>query len=73
MDERAITHWFQYFPNHYMWSQGIGMAIEMIPWGAVAMGEIDQVGQRLKGREGDNRVLGTNYVADWVADIFQLR
>ena len=49
------------------------MAIEMIPWGAAAMGEIDQVGQRLKGREGDNRVLGTNYVADWVADIFQLR
>ncbi|HEX6002874.1 MAG TPA: alpha/beta fold hydrolase [Burkholderiales bacterium] len=51
---RTIRHWFQYFPNHYMWSQGIGMAIEMIPWGAAAMGEIDRVGQRLTGREGDN-------------------
>lgn len=51
---KKIRHWFQYFPNHYMWSQGIGMAIEMIPWGAAAMGEIDQVGQRLQGREGDN-------------------
>ncbi len=47
-------HWFQYFPSHYMWSQGMGMAIEMIPWGAAAMGEIDRVGQRLKGREGNN-------------------
>ena len=37
-----------------MWSQGIMSAIEMIPYGAAAMGEIDQVGQRLKGREGDN-------------------
>lgn len=49
-----IRHWFQYFPNHYMWSQGMGMAIEMIPWGAAAMGEIDRVGQRLLGREGNN-------------------
>ena len=32
-DEKQINHWFQYFPNHFMWSQGIGMAIEMIPWG----------------------------------------
>jgi dipeptidyl aminopeptidase/acylaminoacyl peptidase len=53
-EEKKIRHWFQYFPNNYMWSQGIGMAIEMIPWGAAAMGEIDQVGQRLLGREGDN-------------------
>lgn len=53
-EEKRVRHWFQYFPNHYMWSQGIGMAIEMIPWGAAAMGEIDGVGQRLLGREGDN-------------------
>lgn len=52
--QKTIRHWFQYFPSHYMWSQGIGMAIEMIPWGAAAMGEIDRVGQRLLGREGDN-------------------
>jgi dipeptidyl aminopeptidase/acylaminoacyl peptidase len=53
-EQKNIRHWFQYFPKHYMWSQGMGMAIEMIPWGAAAMGEIDQVGQRLLGREGDN-------------------
>jgi len=44
-----------------MWSQGVGMAIEMIPWGAAAMGEIDRVGQRLKGREGDNEA----WFAEW--------
>ena len=54
MTQQTITHWFQYFPESFMWSQGIMSAIEMIPYGAAAMGEIDQVGQRLKGREGDN-------------------
>jgi len=54
-DSQHIKHWFQYFPDHYMWSQGIGMAIEMIPFGAAAMGEIDRVGQRLKHRIGDNQ------------------
>ncbi len=54
MQQQQITAWFQYFPQHFMWSQGIGMAIELIPFGAAAMGEIDQVGQRLKGREGNN-------------------
>lgn len=60
-EQKSIRHWFQYFPNHYMWSQGIGMAIEMIPWGAAAMGEIDQVGQRLLGREGDNEAWGEEW------------
>ena len=52
--QQNISHWFQYFPESFMWSQGIMSAIEMIPYNAAAMGEIDQVGQRLKGREGDN-------------------
>ena len=47
-------HWFQYFPEHYMWSQGMGMAIELIPFGAAAMGELDRIGQRLADRVGDN-------------------
>jgi dipeptidyl aminopeptidase/acylaminoacyl peptidase len=57
-----IRHWFQYIPEHYMWSQGVGMAIEMIPFGAAAMGEIDRVGQRLKGRVGDNEA----WCREWV-------
>jgi dipeptidyl aminopeptidase/acylaminoacyl peptidase len=57
-----IKHWFQYFPEHYMWSQGVGMAIELIPFGAAAMGEIDRVGQRLKNRIGDNEA----WFDEWV-------
>jgi dienelactone hydrolase len=49
-----MSHWFQYFPTQFMWSQGVMSAIEMIPFGAAAMGEIDQVGQRLRERIGDN-------------------
>lgn len=52
--KEAQSHWFQYFPESWMWSQGVGMAIELIPFGAAAMGEIDRVGRRLKERIGDN-------------------
>ena len=49
-----MSHWFEYFPGHHMWSQGMMFGIEMQTWGAAALGEIDQIGQRLKGHEGDN-------------------
>ncbi|MGH7384612.1 MAG: hypothetical protein ACREKG_05475, partial [Candidatus Rokuibacteriota bacterium] len=60
---RGTAHWFQYFPDHFMWSQGMIFAIEMAPWGAAALGEIDQVGRRLRGREGDNDA----WWAEWSA------
>jgi len=37
-----------------MWSQGMMFGIEMQTWGAAAIGEIDQIGQRLKDHVGDN-------------------
>jgi len=37
-----------------MWSQGMMFGIEMQTWGAAALGEIDQVGQKLKSHVGDN-------------------
>ena len=49
-----MSHWFEYFPGNHMWSQGMMFGIEMQTWGAAALGEIDQVGQKLKGHEGDN-------------------
>ena len=49
-----MSHWFEYFPGHHMWSQGMLFGIEMQTWGAAALGEIDQVGQKLKGHVGDN-------------------
>ncbi len=58
-----MSHWFQYFPSQFMWSQGVMSAIEMIPFGAAAMGEIDQVGQRLRERIGDNEA----WCEEWAA------
>lgn len=49
-----MSHWFEYFPGNHMWSQGMMFGIEMQTWGAAALGEIDQIGQKLKGHEGDN-------------------
>ena len=48
------SHWFEYFPGNHMWSQGMMFGIEMAGWGAAAISEIDQIGQRLRGHEGDN-------------------
>jgi hypothetical protein len=49
-----MSHWFEYFPGHHMWSQGMMFGIEMAVQGAAALGEIDQIGQRLKAHIGDN-------------------
>jgi dienelactone hydrolase len=49
-----MSHWFEYFPGNHMWSQGMMFGIEMQTWGAAALGEIDQIGQKLKTCVGDN-------------------
>ncbi|MCC7487605.1 MAG: alpha/beta fold hydrolase [Burkholderiales bacterium] len=49
-----MSHWFEYFPGHHMWSQGMMFGIEMQTWGAAALGEIDQIGQKLRAHVGDN-------------------
>ena len=56
-----MRHWFQYFPENFMWSQGMMIVIEMARWGGSAMSEVDRVGQRLKDKVGDNEAWG----AEW--------
>lgn len=58
-----MSHWFQYFPGNHMWSQGMMFGIEMSAWGAAALGEIDQIGQKLRGHEGDNELWWSEWVA----------
>jgi dienelactone hydrolase len=58
-----MSHWFEYFPGNFMWSQGVIFAVEMAPWNAAALGEIDQIGQRLRGREGDNEAWWSEWSA----------
>lgn len=59
----AYKHWFEYFPGHHMWSQGMMFAIEMQTYGAAAISEVDQVGQRLRDCVGDNE----RWFAEWMA------
>ncbi len=61
MSEGKQRYWFQYFPENFMWSQGMMIAIEMARWGGSAMSEVDRVGQRLKDKIGDNEAWG----AEW--------
>ncbi len=63
MATQPFKHWFEYFPSNFVWSQQMMSMIDMAAWGAAAMGEIDQVGQRLKGREGDNEAWFTEWCA----------
>ena len=58
-----MSHWFEYFPSNHMWSQGMMFGIEMAAQGAAAIGEIDQIGQRLRGHEGDNE----RWWSEWTA------
>jgi alpha-beta hydrolase superfamily lysophospholipase len=54
MATSSREHFFEYFPGNFVWSQSMMSIIDMAAWGASAMGEVDQVGRRLKLREGDN-------------------
>src|SRR5574339_662033 len=60
---RRISHWVEYFPGHHMWSQSMMFGIEMQTWGAAALGEIDQVGQKLMAHVGDNE----KWWGEWTA------
>lgn len=57
------THLFEYFPGNFVWSQQVNAMIDMANWGAASMGEIDQVGRKLHGREGD----GEAWFTEWEA------
>jgi len=45
-----LGNWIHSFPDHYQWSNATLVCKGMAPWGAVAIGEIDQVVQRLHAR-----------------------
>ena len=42
-------NWIDSFPDNYQWSNATSITKGMAPYGAVALGEIDQVIQRLQG------------------------
>ncbi|MBT3435562.1 MAG: hypothetical protein HN435_16825, partial [Nitrospinaceae bacterium] len=64
--EKLKGSWFQYFPEHYLWSQVMCAYINIVPMGGSNFHEIDQVGKRLQGKEGDAEAWGENW--GWMAD-----
>jgi dipeptidyl aminopeptidase/acylaminoacyl peptidase len=48
------THWFEYFPGNYMWSQAIVLGMGFAAWRASDFGDIDRAGRRLRRRGTDN-------------------
>lgn len=43
-------NWIDSFPDNYQWSNATSITKGMAPWGAAALGEIDEVMQRLHAR-----------------------
>lgn len=48
-----LGNWIDSFPDNYQWSNATSITKGMAPWGAVALGEIDEVIQRLHARAGE--------------------
>ncbi len=48
------THWFEYFPGNYMWSQAMVLGFGFAAWRASDFGDVDRVGRRLRRRGADN-------------------
>lgn len=45
--------WIEHFPSNLIWSNACLVTKGMAPYGAVALGEIDQVCERLRPRQGE--------------------
>lgn len=52
-EEPPVGEWIAHFPGHASWSNATLICKGMAPYGAVALAEIDRIGTRLRGREGD--------------------
>ena len=49
----AHGNWIDHFPGNFTWSNATLVCKGMAPWGAVALEEIDRIGERLTVRASD--------------------
>ena len=47
----GLPTWIDHFPGNFMWSNATLVTKGMAPYGAVALGEIEEVCERLRGRQ----------------------
>ena len=53
MSEDKVPTWRMQFPSNLRWSNAFQIQKGMAPYGAVALGEIDMIAQRLRARENE--------------------
>jgi len=63
------ANWFAYFPEDYRWSAGLAFLLSTAGQGGAEMAEVDRVGRRLRGREGDDAA----WFEEWCAEAARLR
>ena len=56
MNATAVTqpNHFVYFPGNYRWSAGMLGALSSAPYGGPDIAEVDRVGRKLRGSQGDD-------------------
>ena len=55
--------WIDHFPGNFMWSNATLVTKGMAPYGAVALGEIDQVCESLRPRQGEPEAWSEEWAA----------
>ena len=58
----ANNRWFTYFPDDYRWSSGLVNCLSVAPWGGADIGEVDQVGRKLKIDVGNDAL----WFREWI-------
>ena len=58
----ANNRWFTYFPDDYRWSSGLVNCLSVAPWGGADIGEVDQVGRKLKKDVGNDAL----WFREWI-------
>ena len=61
----AAKTWIDEFPGNFVWSNAALVTKGMAPYSAVAIGEIDEVCERLRPRQGASRTRGRRSGARW--------
>jgi len=64
MPSDAVPGWTDHFPGNLLWSNAMLVCKGMAPYGAVAMRDLDRIGERLRARQGEPDA----WAEEWTAE-----
>ncbi|WP_426955825.1 alpha/beta hydrolase family protein [Muricoccus radiodurans] len=67
----AVPSWTDHFPGNFLWSNAMLVCKGMAPYGAVALRDLDRIGARLRGRQGEANAWAEEWSAE--ADTLEAR